>query len=188
MSQLLGVNAGAKAARKAATWLRREEKEEAEAALQAAASDEERAAAEAAVTAWEQAAWRQAWEEAAWRQAVGGHGAQDLDEQLRRNVRSRPISPDLARPPLHFPASRSARAQADEFRRLGRALDTLDAALCSLHDEGCDLSVTAAQQREANAAGLPRSHWWWRLEAPAYVSGGNPLIAPLPAEAALAGN
>ena len=76
----------------------------------------------------------------------------------------------------------------EQGRRLGRALDTLDAALCSLHDEGCDLSVTAAQQREANAAGLPRSHWWWRLEAPAYVSGGNPLIAPLPAEAALAGD
>ncbi len=192
MSQLLGVNAGAKAARKAATWLLREENEEAQAALQAAASDEERAAAEAAVTAWEQAAWRQAWEEAAWRQAVGGHGAQDLEEQLRRNVRSRPTSPDLARP---RPTSSSLSGvsigspQADEFQRLGRALDTLDAALCSLHDEGCDLSVTAAQQREANAAGsLPRSHWWWRLEAPAYVSGGNPLIAPLPAEAALAGD
>ena len=24
------------------------------------------------------------------------------------------------------------------------------------------------------------SNWWWQLEAPAYVSGGNPLIAPLP--------
>ena len=94
-----GGNAGAKAARKAATWLLREENEEAQAALQAAASDEERAAAEAAVTAWV---------EAAWRQAVGGHGAQDLEEQLRRNVRSRPTSPDLARP---RPISRQACAR-----------------------------------------------------------------------------
>ena len=45
--------------------------------------------------------------------------------------------------------------------------------------------MTAVQLR-THGSGVPPSHWWWQLEAPAYVSGGNPLIAPLP-EGALHG-
>ncbi len=61
----------------------------------------------------------------------------------------------------------------------------VNASVRSFHEEGCDLSVTAAQLR-THGAGVPPSHWWWQLEAPAYVSGGNPLIAPLPEGAYLA--
>ena len=38
------------------------------------------------------------------------------------------------------------------------------------------LSLTPAQVATHAA---PAAHWWWRLEAPQYVSGGCPLIAPL---------
>ena len=63
------------------------------------------------------------------------------------------------------------------FEALEEALCTADTSVRSYYEEGCDLSVTAAQ---LSLAGVPTSHWWWQLEAPAYISGGNPHIAPLP--------
>lgn len=62
--------------------------------------------------------------------------------------------------------------------RLDEAVRGLDAAIKSLHDEGCDMSVTSAQ-KTTHAAGTPTSHWWWKLEPPCMVSGGCPLIQPL---------
>ena len=67
----------------------------------------------------------------------------------------------------------------EDTEALEAALSRADASVRSLHEEGCDLSVTAVQLR-THGPGVPPSHWWWQLEAPAYVSGGNPLIAPLP--------
>ena len=73
--------------------------------------------------------------------------------------------------------SRTA-AAVEACLRLDGSLRLLDAAIKSLHDEGCDMSVTSAQ-KTAHAAGAPTSHWWWRLEPPCMVSGGCPLIQPL---------
>ena len=50
--------------------------------------------------------------------------------------------------------------------------------LKSLHDEGCDMSVTSAQ-KTAHAALAPASHWWWKFEPPIFCSAGCPLIQPL---------
>ena len=93
---------------------------------------------------------------------------------------------------LRFLAGRSALQEIFGFKAwnllaapgslnaLSLALGRVDASIRSLHQEGCDLSVTAAQQI-THAAGVPISNWWWRLEAPAYGSGGTLFIAPLPA-------
>ena len=63
--------------------------------------------------------------------------------------------------------------------RLERHNKVIDESINALRREGFDLSVTAAQRRlspvGAQAVGGP-AHWWWRLEAPCYVSGGNPII------------
>tara|TARA_B110001452_G_scaffold36048_1_gene27668 strand:+ start:89 stop:1093 length:1005 start_codon:yes stop_codon:yes gene_type:complete len=62
--------------------------------------------------------------------------------------------------------------------RLDEAVRGLDAAIKSLHDEGCDMSVTSAQ-KTAHAALAPASHWWWKFEPPIFCSAGCPLIQPL---------
>ena len=63
--------------------------------------------------------------------------------------------------------------------RLNAAIRAIDESIRSLRQEGCDLSLTRAQ-RDAAVVGRAEygnpTHWWWRLEAPCYVSGGNPFI------------
>ena len=92
---------------------------------------------------------------------------------LRNKVYNNNNEPTLL---LRFLAARSALEEILRFRVAVRgltplyeaviALNRVDTSLRSLHAEGCDLSVTAAQQI-THAAGVPHSHWWWRLEAPA---------------------
>ena len=64
-------------------------------------------------------------------------------------------------------------------QRLSVAIAAIDQSIRSLSQEGCDLSLTRAQ-RDAAVVGRAEcgnpTHWWWRLEAPCYVSGGNPFI------------
>ena len=61
-------------------------------------------------------------------------------------------------------------------RRLRGAIARLDEDLISLQQEGCDLSVTAAQRSMAAIGPVGAEHWWWWFDPPCYVSGGCPLI------------
>ena len=56
------------------------------------------------------------------------------------------------------------------------AIARLDEDLISLQQEGCDLSVTAAQRSMAAIGPVGAEHWWWWFDPPCYVSGGCPLI------------
>ena len=49
--------------------------------------------------------------------------------------------------------------------------------ILSMRSEGCDLSVPISYR--PRAACKARA-WWWFLEAPMHVSGGNPYILPEP--------
>lgn len=57
---------------------------------------------------------------------------------------------------------------------LDKSHSLLERSINSLHTEGCDLSLSAAN-RPALLTARPE-HWWWRCKAPCYVSGGCPLV------------
>ena len=55
----------------------------------------------------------------------------------------------------------------------------IDECIKGFRDEGCDCSLSAAQRRRLAPHSLslhPLSHWWWALDAPLFVSGGNPYL------------
>jgi hypothetical protein len=78
------------------------------------------------------------------------------------------VAGEVAPPPYNM----QVRALA---RKISEATSALDADLDGLRQEGCDLSLTAAARHTTECA-PPSSHWWWKIEAPLFVSGGCPMI------------
>ena len=69
------------------------------------------------------------------------------------------------------------------LRRISQATIDINNNILGMRAEGCDLSVPSAfRPQSARRVDVPVSaSWWWHIEAPMHVSGGNPYVQPLPA-------
>lgn len=74
-------------------------------------------------------------------------------------------------------ARRQAGANWSDIEALAAAALRVNRSILSMRSEGCDLSIpTSYRPGIASKA----SAWWWFLEAPMHVSGGNPYVLPTP--------
>ena len=71
----------------------------------------------------------------------------------------------------------NSRAYVLTLNELRQGAMRINANILSMRAEGCDLSVpNHVRPRSMSKA----SGWWWWIEAPMHVSGGNPYVLPLP--------